>query len=214
MNTYIKVSISSHYPDHNDLIRALSELGKAEKGWEYLEEQSKEYASLTGEPSCAILRVGDPHFPAVAITNKNGNTFYVANIVPKESGQMTMGEYNQVARDFAHDLRKYAGKNNLELTVKTTKETVGLKEIITGKKCRELFERYINLYPTSYHDLDIERLDTFICCLSRYARKHVDLELLKGWLRQEKEWAEKDAEWCVNRIDIGLSVLAVNKKFY
>jgi len=214
METYIEVSILSRYENQNDFINALREFGSDADGWQYLEDQSKTYTSATGEPSCAILRVADAHVPAVAITNKTGNTFFIANIVPKESGRMTIEEYNQVARDFTHDLREYAKSAGLRLTVKSTRPKIDLRRIISGKKCRELFERYLNLYPTSYHPLDIERMDVFICCLSRYAKKHVDLGLLKGWLRQEKGWSEKDAAWCVERIDVGLSILKVNRTHY
>lgn len=214
MKTYIEVSIVSRYEDNNELIDALRAFGNEADGWQYLEEQSKKYASATGEPSCSILRLGDAYVPAVAVTNKSGKTFYIANIVPRESGRMSMEEYNQVASDFAHDLRQYAKSHGFKLTVSSTSEAISLREIISGKKCRELFERYLHLHPTSYHSLDIERLDTFICCLSRHARKRIDLELLKGWLREEKRWSEKDAAWCVDRIDTGLSILRVNRKYY
>lgn len=214
MKTYIEVSIASRYEDQNELIDALREFGNESDGWQYLEEQSKKYASATGEPSCSIMRRGDAHVPAVAVTNKSGKTFYIANIVPRETGRMSMEEYNQVASDFAHDLRQYAKRHGLKLTVSSSSETISLREIISGKKCRELFERYLNLHPKSYHPLDIERLDMFICCLSRHARKRIDLELLKGWLHEEKGWSEKDAAWCVDRIDVGLSILRVNRKYY
>lgn len=214
MKTYIEVSIASPYEDQNELISALRAFGNDAEGWQYLEGQSKEYASATGGPSCAILRLGDPRVPAVAITNKSGKTFYIANIVPRESGRMTMEEYNQVASDFSHDLRQYAKSHGFKLTVKSTSETISLRKIISGKKCRGLFERYLNLHPLSYHPLDIERLDAFICCLSKHARKRIDLELLKGWLREEKGWSEEDAACCVDRINVGLSILKVNRKYY
>lgn len=214
MKTYIEVSIVSRYEDHDDFISALREFATSVDGWEYLGEQSKEYATHTGEPSCVILRVGNTRSPAVAIANRSGNSFYVANIVPKEGGRMSMQEYNQVAGDFARDLRKYAKSVGLNLAVKATSESIGLQGIISGNKCRELFERYLNLHPTSYHPRDIERLDAFICCLARHARKSVDLELLKGWLLQEKEWSDKDATWCVDRVDTGLSILKVNRRYY
>lgn len=214
MKTYIEVSIVSQYEDQNDFINALRAFGSVADGWQYLEDQSKTYGSATGEPSCVILRVADGHVPAVAMTIKSGNTFCLANIVPKVSRRMTTEEYNRVARGFAHDLREYAKNAGLRLTVKSKSPKVDLRRIISGRKCREQFERYLNLYPTSYHPLDIERLDAFICCLSRYAKKHVDLELLKGWLRQEKGWSEKDSAWCANRINVGLSVLKANRSYY
>lgn len=213
MDTYIEVSILSHYEDHNDFISALREFATSVDNWAYLDSQSREYASAVGEPSCAILRIGNAHSPAIAITNKSENTFYIANIVPKETRQISMYEYNQIASDFARDLRGYAKNAGLNLTVRTTDASIRLNGIITGEKCRGLFEKYMNLHPLSYHPLDIKRLDTFICCLSRHAKNRPDLALLKRWLIQEKGWSDKDASWCIERINTGIDILDVNRKY-
>ena len=166
---------------------------------------------------CSAFRItylGDSNFPAVAITRRSGDIFYIANIVPRESGRMSMRDYNRVAFEFSRALKRYARIAGLGLAVKATSGLVGLKEIISSDKCRAMFERYLSLHPTSYHPLDIERLDAFICCLSRYARKTTDLELLKGWLIEEKSWSSKDANWCMERIGTGLSILLVNRSHY
>lgn len=214
MKTYVEVLIISSYGDLAEFIDALRRFAISVEGWQYLEAQSKDYATATGEPSCAILQMKSSHCPAVAITRKCGSTFYVANIVPRESNRISMQEYNQVASEFAKELRKYAKSAGLQMAVKATSELIGLKEIISGKKCREMFEQYLNLHPTSYHPLDIERLDAFIRCLSRHARKSKDLGLLRGWLIEEKGWSPKDANWCVDRIDVGLSILRDNRKYF
>jgi hypothetical protein len=77
-----------------------------------------------------------------------------------------------------------------------------------------LFERYLNLFPKSYHPNDIERLDIFICAVSRFCRKRIDLYRLKRYLIEDLDWDYKDAEWCFDRIETGLEILKVNKKFY
>lgn len=213
VDTYIEVTMLSHYEDHDDFISALKAFATNVDKWNYLDSQSNEYASVIGEPSCAILRIGNVHNPAVAITNKSGNTFFIANIVPKEIGQISMHEYNQIARDFARDLRRHAKNAGLRLVVKTTSESIRLSGIITGEKCRGLFEKYLNLHPLSYHPLDIKRLDTFICCLSRHTKNRVDLALLKRWLIQEKGWSDKDASWCIDRINTGIDILDANRKY-
>ncbi len=71
----------------------------------------------------------------------------------------------------------------------------------------------MGLFPASYHFNDIRRLDTFICAVSRYSRTPMDVDMLKGYLIGTKGWAEKDAEWCVNRIRTGLEVLETNRRF-
>lgn len=213
MKTYIDVLIASRYKDPGDFILAMKDFGSHSSGWKFLAKQSKNYASSLGEPSCALLKLGNKYSPAVAITVKKGNTFYIANIVPKESGQMSMEEYNDVAKQFAIDIKEYATVHKLKLKVKTSHEYIGLPEIIRGNKTREFSERYLNLFPTSYHPLDIERLDTFICAAFRYSRGKIDLDLLRGWLIAEKKWSTENASWCISRIETGFKVLQVNKKF-
>lgn len=200
MKTYIDVLIVWKHKDSSTFILALKEFGAQMSGWEFLEQQSKEYSSATGEPSCALLKADNTFKPAVAITIKTGSTFYIANIVPKETGRLSMTEYNEVARQFAKDIKQYAKERKLKLEVKTTHENIGLSDIIRGNKTRELFERYLNQFPLSYHPLDIERLDAFICAGFRYSKGKIDLDLLKGWVIEEKKWSEKDASWCVERI--------------
>jgi hypothetical protein len=213
MKTYIDVQIASKYEDQYDFILAMKDFGDRAIGWEFLDTQSEEYASLTGESSCVLLKVGNKHSPAVAITVKENNIFYITNIVPKENGEMSMAEYNDVAKQFAVDVVKFAKTHKLKIEIKTTRECIGLSEIISGDKTRELFERYLNLFPGSYHPLDIERLDKFICATSRYSRRKVRLDLLRDWLIAEKKWSEEDASRCVSRIETGLSILKVNRRF-
>lgn len=213
MKTYIDVLIDSKYEDPGDFILAMKTFGNNTNGWEFLDHQSKEYATALGEPSCALLRTENKYSPAVAITVKKNNTFYIANIVPKLIGNMSMDEYNDVAKQFFIDFKQYVTIHKLKLKIRMTHEYIDLPEIIKGTKTRELFERYLNLFPTSYHPCDIERLDIFICAVFRYSRHSLDLDLLRNWLITKKQWSEKDAFWCVTRIETGLEVLKANKKF-
>lgn len=211
MIKYVEVFIKSKYPEHALLIDALRGFSNDNEHWKYLEPQSSEYARNTGSPSCALALTTYKHYPAVAITHKSNNTFYIANIVPKESGGIDTSEYNEIARIFVKDLRGYIKKYKVKASIEITSDKVSLSTIITGSKAHELFQRYINLHPLSYHPNDIERLDIFICHLSRHAKKTFDTEALGAWLMNEKDWKQKDAEWCTNRINIGLDVLEVNR---
>ncbi|MCK9621281.1 MAG: hypothetical protein M0R47_12185 [Methylobacter sp.] len=208
IKTFIEVKIKSSYNDQ-DLIANIRRFAQEEEGWQYLAEQSLTYASAVGEASCAVLKENDPYHPAIAITitKKDNKTFYIANIVPRDTPQIQLADYNVLSREFANGLRKYAKKNGLEITVTTTSDEVRLQDIISGKTSRILFEQYLNLFPTSYHPCDVNRLDRFICSISKYSRKQINLDLLKAWLIDEKSWSEKDADWCVQRIEIGLAVL-------
>ena len=210
IKTFVEVEISSSHTDQA-LIALIRRFAEETQGWQYLEEQSRIYATAVGEASCAVLRENSPYHPALAITKKNGNKFYIANIVPRDAPQIPLVDYNALSREFAGGLRKYARLNSLAITVTSTSDTVRLQDLIPGTTLRTLFERYLNLHPTSYHPCDIKRLDQFICGISRYSRKRIDLDLLKVWLIEEKSWSGNDAEWCVRRIETGLAVLEVYK---
>jgi len=214
MKRFIDVFIDIKDLSDSAFVESLIAFAEQSPDWKYLNEESARYATMAGEFSCAILKIDNPSRPAVAITNKKGRIYFIANIVPKEVSRISMSEYNDIARSFVKDIRKYARDHDIRLKITVSKESVDLKDIITGNRCRLVFERYMALHPRSYHSLDIERLDMFICCLFRYSKKTFDSEILRGWLMETKGWSEKDTEWCTRRIEIGLDVLSANKKFY
>lgn len=212
MKTYIEVFLKYPYSNQEDFIDLLRQFSQHSDGWDFLETKSEEYSSSTRRPSCLILKSESQIYRTIAITNKHQNTFYIANIIPKGSSPISIAEYNNIATEFVNDFRRYIRQISIKIEVKTTNEKVELKNIITGDKSRQLFEKYLALFPRSYHPLDIERLDSFICYLSRHAKTTIDLSLLMRWLIEEKEWFEKDALWCVDRIRTGLKILEVNRK--
>ncbi len=213
MKNYIDVLILWNSQESKDFISIMKEFGTQMSGWKFLEEQSEDYSTITGNPSCMLLKDDNKFKPAVAVTLKTGNIFYIANIVPKETSYLSMTEYNEVAKQFANDVKLFVKNKKLSIKIKTINENIRLPDIISSSKARALFERYLNHFPTSYHLYDIERLDVFTCAVFRYSRTKVDIDLLKSWLIKDKKWSEKDAAWTVNRIETGLSVLKINKKF-
>jgi hypothetical protein len=95
--------------------------------------------------------------------------------------------------------------------------STSLDEIIPATRTRALFERFLAPgrvwgTPTTTHPKDIKRLDVFICGLYRY-RAHVDLAALRNWLIDEGGWPDKNANWTCTRIEVGLDVLGVNRRF-
>lgn len=213
MKNYIKVLIIWGNKDPKDFISAMKEFETHMNSWKFLEEKSEEYSLFMGNPSCKILKTDNKVMIEVAITIKTNNTFFIANIVPKEISYLSVTEYNEIAQQFVKDIKKYAKNFKLPIKVKTTNENIELADIISGNKTRAFFEKYLNLHPLSYHPLDIKRLDVFICAAFKYSRDKIDTDLLRSWLVTKKKWSKKDATWCIERIKTGLSVLKVNKDF-
>ena len=81
------------------------------------------------------------------------------------------------------------------------------------KKILMNFENFLNMHPLSYHPLDIERLDKFICSIPRYSRKKISLNYLSEYLRVKRNWQESDISWCINRITTGLEIIKVYKRY-
>jgi hypothetical protein len=127
---------------------------------------------------------------------------------------MPMLEYNALLRRFYQDFKKFINSGIQNISIEISKEDIGLNEIISSSQARERFERYLGCSPQSYHPNDLERLDLFICAASRYCRKKIDTELIEQYLVQDLKWSSENAKWCRNRIDVGLKILEVNKKFY
>lgn len=207
MKTYVEVLIRSKLENDVELINVIRKFATSHEDWQFLEEESEDYTMHVGEPSCSLLLSGNQFEPLVAISRKKENLFYITNVVPKETGRIPMFEYNRISAKFSDDFRTYVKSNKLPISIKPTKEVIGLEDIIPGRKTREYFERYMGLFPTSYHFYDIRRLDLFICAVSRYLRTPIDVDMLKGYLIDVEKWDEKDAEWCANRISAGLEVL-------
>jgi hypothetical protein len=164
-------------------------------------------------PSCTIQLDDGHYYPAFAITCTNNGICDIANITPLKTEQILMAEYNSLSVKFVKDLRSFMSKNKIKISVSLSKEDIGLDSIISNQKLRMLFERYLKLFPKSYHPNDIERLDMFICAASRFSRKRIDLYRLKRYLIEDLNWDYKDAEWCFDRIETGLEILKVNKRF-
>ncbi|MDZ8259188.1 hypothetical protein [Nostoc sp. ChiQUE01b] len=126
-----------------------------------------------------------------------------------------MLEYNNLLRRFKQDFQAFLSSGQFSnISIKLSNEDIGLNEIISSSKTRDSFERYLRFSPQSYHPNDIERLDCFICAASRYCKKKINSELIKQYLIEDLNWPPENANWCHSRLDIGLEILKVNKKFY
>lgn len=94
-----------------------------------------------------------------------------------------------------------------------------LKQIIKGKKTRQFFENYVNLlclWASSpryiKHPKDIQRLDRFICAVSRFGSK-INISELERYLIHDLAWSTENAHWVRQRIETGLEILNISKNF-
>lgn len=215
MKRHQEVFINTGVIADEEVINHIIAFAKGTDGWLYPQKESNRYAAAAGEPACAIAFESyvPPVLPGVAVVKKSKGLFYVPNIIPKRSSRLSMAQYNEVAVAFGKDLRSYFKRYKIPITVSLPSTEVRFEDIITSKKARSLFQIYLQNYPLSYHYLDIERLDKFTCALVRYSRRSIDFDAFGQYLVESLGWAQKDADWCRKRVEIGWEVLLVNRNF-
>jgi hypothetical protein len=135
---------------------------------------------------------------------------HLTNIVPRETDELDIPAYNSFALQFYKDFRGWKPKN---VSITCTSQDCELKDVISGKKTRSFFESYLSHYPTTFHPSDIYNLDVFICAAHRFSKSRVDTHRLFQYLTEKLSWDKKHAELCCSRIDAGLDILKVNRRF-
>jgi hypothetical protein len=213
MRVHREVHLKSGRLADEQIVEVLRRFGQQVTGWSFMQNESEEYSRHMGAPSCMLVLHDGQFQPAVALTKKREGVYYVANIVPGESDHIPMTEYSTLARRFTEDFRRFARSEGIPISISVSDDNAGLTAIIPSPKARQFFERYLHGYPTSYHPNDIKRLDIFICAASRYCRRDIELDRLQTYLVEDLKWSAKDARWCRDRIEAGLDLLQVNRRF-
>jgi len=210
MKTVHEVRLSLSKLDKNGLQEFLRSFADHTDTYVYLEAESDMYSKAIGGPGVVVYssktdttesaaisfaRVpkkmsrkdrilceiasnrGEVHNPDTGLSK-----LYIANVVPKDKSQLSKDEYNFIVERFVGKFRKYTKDCKLPIAIEVSRDISALKQIIRGRKCCELFQRFLQAYPTSYHPLDIARLDRFICAISKY-RCSVDWDNLASYLK-------------------------------
>jgi hypothetical protein len=215
MKAYQELNLKLKEVSDSEFIDIIINFTQQVKNWTYLEKESKKHIEETGKPSCILFLDDDHHKPNFLITKRKDQFYYIGigNIFNSQHGYIPMLEYNALLRHFYQDFKGFIDSNSHKISIEISKEDIGLQEIISSPKARGFFGKYLIFLPLSYHPNDIERLDSFICAASRFCKKSIDIEYLERYLIDDLNWTKDDAKWCCNRIQIGLAILKVHKKF-
>ena len=208
------VQFSTKYISDEEVCKIFIDFANNTKNYTYREKFDREYTAAMQAPSCFIGYENSKGCVGYAIT-KRGGKYSLVNIVPRESGFIPSDIASEYAKTFVCDLRKFLkthSYHNIKISLSKRKR-IRLEDIIPGKKTRHYFETYLNGYPLTHHPADIQRLDIFICAAHRYSHKAIDIDLIYTYLCNILKWPEEESKWCCNRIEIGLKILKVNKKF-
>jgi len=208
------VRFSTKNLNDEEVSNILINFANSTENYTYREEFSREYTKAMQSPSFCIEYKNIKETIGYAITKKT-KEYSLESIVPCKSGSIPFEIANEYAKAFVCDLRKYLKENlcnNFKVSL-AKKKKLNLKDAIPGQKTRKHFETYVNGYPLTHHPLDIQKLDVFICAAHRYSRKKIDIDLIGAFLFNNLKWPEKEVKWCCDRIETGLKILEINKKF-
>lgn len=208
------ITVSSPTLDAAQLARYVELFAQRTKGWECPLEKSQAYEKACEGPSCCVVAIAyGLELAAVHLTQAGSNSLRATNIVPLELDELSIDQYNAVAVGFMKSLQKAAVNDEQDVRVSISKGTVALKDLITGKYPTQFFRQYVAQYPRSGHQSDLDRLDKFICSLARWSRKPFHLHVFEYLLIEELGWPEAEAKRCRLRVEIGLEVIAMYKRF-
>ena len=214
MKSYREIIIRSSTHDANYIARYIELFAEQSHDWRYPQEESSLYEKNVGRPSCCIVtNTSSLQTAAIHFVEKSDRSLYMNNIVPLSAGELNIEQCNAISEYFAKSIRNHARASGAHLQIALSKDEINLDDIVTRKIPKKILKTYLSIHPLSHHPSDIGRLDQFICALSRYSRKRIDLDAFQALLMEEHRWSSKDANWCRTRVEIGLEVLAVNKKF-
>jgi hypothetical protein len=209
-----KLFLSSTVLSEASVAQYIESFAELTNGWSFPKEKSIQYARGCGVPSCCVIYMrGTLPRSALHLTKRDSGGLYVSNIVPLESSQLSLSEYNAILSIFARELRAHAKADETAIRVSVSKENIFLRDLISGNVSWKLFNVYINAFPLSHHPLDTRRLDTFICAIARYSRKAFDADAFHQLLIEELDWPAEEAKRCRQRVELGLEVLAAYKDF-
>lgn len=213
--TVIHREVTIRWPRNDSLsiVGAIADFCNKSPDYEYLLDKSMEYARHINADACIVHAKYAAPYPALSFATGDGANLHLTNIVPQTVSEIGIDIYNRFAVHFASCFRSFSKSFSPPIRIECTGEQLTLASVIPGKQTREFFQKYLNMYPTSHHPLDIERLDTFICAASAYCHRRIDTHRLHRYLTEVLDWTEKQASLCTNRIDTGFDILKVRKRF-
>ena len=134
---------------------------------------------------------------------------HVPNIVPQESGALSIAQYNRILDEFAEILRNNLPANG-ELAMNTTTDDFTITNLISPK-AEELLKRFsgcANKSTGSAHPRDFQRWAAFLVRLHREG-SDLPVDILERWLTEELNWAPDMANKLVLEYEFALGLLRI-----
>ncbi|POZ51569.1 hypothetical protein [Methylovulum psychrotolerans] len=159
--------------------------------------EREENARYFNEKAFAFEYIGAEGIVSAGVTlfQNDAGLWYVPNIIPIASNQLSIDEYNKLLLDFKESLVDPVRKNTPIIDVKLTPEQVSLKDIV-GEEAVEALQRFsasANKFTGNAHPNDKKRWFEFLSAAQKYHTVLHD-DILKATLIEQgwsEEWADK-----------------------
>ncbi|WP_237095954.1 hypothetical protein [Nereida sp. MMG025] len=183
-----------------------------DKAWSHGEEQEetlRKYAVGTDREDVLVFIYEGEELPKAAITLWERNQAYCAtNIVPAESGQLTVREYNALLCNFVNSV---VDRSNVRdaLKLDLTDEVRGLSIWTSEQAALALgrFSSLANKSTTNSHPNDLQRWEEFVI-FAHQSAKNLPVDILMQWLIEIDGWDERSANKLAINYEQGISLLA------
>jgi len=217
MNAHVEIRIRLNLKNGTTLHDILRQFARKSKGWKFPLKSSRLYQKDNRQQAGFILAdsVEGLERAVVAIANLDSTApqhFRVPNIFRPQCGSLTMDQYNAIGMAFAASFRQFLRQGDCRGIVDICGPEKRLSDIIKGAKCRALFESWFHTPTPLGHPSDLYVLNCFICHLFRHPGTVRTYEL-EPYLVQDRDWNPEAAREAVARIETGLELLRVDRKF-
>ena len=211
MLTFKDLEIKTNNEQIEKFIDALTLLLSKNPIWS--REKDKENEAHWGEKTFVFRRQKDDKLPSVGLClcqKENGLSWYVPNVVPLESSELSYKEYNDILTEFYEQLVK-PSSNELRIETEITSGEVNDVDILGKEAARFLlsFSHCANKSTGGAHPADRKRWFAFIhnACISN---KQIDIDLLARLLI-EQGWNEDRTNKLVAEFEFGRDLIKYMK---
>ncbi len=185
-------------------------LKQVEPPWKHEDEKESHLKGLgsSGEDIIVFSRESDSKAPTIGLVLWQDTSGYkVANIVPKETGSISIATYNAVLQDFVDKIAKpAAGESDFRIKVTQSRQTV--KDWLGEEPAAALrsFSGAANKSTGASHPKDQERWFNFLVAAHRSGHR-ADPGTLRRWLVEVDRWPEDEAHDLASNYETALELL-------
>lgn len=200
-------------PDDSLLALVAAVTADLPKGWVRDNDAEGRLAGVSAageEAGFAFARDATEDEPGSGVfVARDAERLYVPNIVPRESGRLSMSQYNRILDEFAGILRNHLAKDG-KVSLNVTSNEADITEWISPEAA-DLLRRFsvlANMSTGSSHPSDFKRWAEFLIQVHGEGSS-LDAGTLEQWLVEELDWPSDSAGRLAIQYEFARSLLRI-----